>query len=421
MSSMLYLDAARMGRMAPTAQLALREFVRVAGEEGCTLYFEKFLRDGFSAWPSHLQLRYPGLRSWAGIAELRAALAELAGLPSDSPPLLASRSANLAKLAARLLFRNGGSVLVTDLIWPSYADILQRIARKAKGQIEYLRIRARILRREISPQQLIETMMDRFLSRRCTGLMFPHVSHDGICLPANEIVREFRQAAGNSFIAVDGSQAVGQLPLRLSELPCDFYLAGCHKWLGSHLPLGIGFCPNAATRSEIQSACVQYLARGTLDDPLFAFLHGLETGKLRRFTETVNVSPLFALRGALQDHGPEEATYDLHHRRTAIAEMVARIGHMTGWSPQLPDKDFRSAAVILQASSPEVRRWSPQVLRERFHELGIALTCYRGGILRLSAPSKPFTTHEAGMLINALALVQLRARQCSQRARLVYA
>ncbi|MBX9681620.1 MAG: aminotransferase class V-fold PLP-dependent enzyme [Gemmataceae bacterium] len=407
--------------MAPTAQLALRDFVRVAGEEGCTLYFEQFLRDGFSAWPSHLQSRYPGLRSWAGLAELKAALAEFAGLPSDSPPLLAGRSANLAKLAARQLFRKGGTVLVTDLIWPSYADILQRTARKVKGQIEYFRIRARILRREISPRQLIETMMDRFLSKRCTGLMFPHVSHDGICLPATEIVRVFRQETSNSFIAIDGSQAVGQLPLRLSELPCDFYLAGCHKWLGSYLPLGVGFCPNEATQSEIQSACVKYLARGTLDDPLLAFLHGLETGKLRRFTETVNVSPLFALRGALQDHGPEEATYDLHHRRTAIAEMVARIGHMTGWSPLLPNEGFRSAAVLLQATCPEVRRWSTQVLRERFHELGIALTCYRGGILRLSAPSKPFTTHEAGMLINALALVQLRARQCSQRARLVYA
>jgi len=44
MPSMLYLDAARMGRMAPTAQWALRDFVRVAGEEGCTLYFERFKR-----------------------------------------------------------------------------------------------------------------------------------------------------------------------------------------------------------------------------------------------------------------------------------------------------------------------------------------------------------------------------------------
>ena len=142
MPSMLYLDAARMGRMAPTAQLALGEFVRVAGEEGCTLYFERFLRDGFSAWPTNLQLRYSGLRSWAGVAELKTVLAGYAGLASDSLPLLAGRSANLAKLAARLLFRNGGTVLHTDLTWPSYTEILRRTARKAKGRIECLRVRA---------------------------------------------------------------------------------------------------------------------------------------------------------------------------------------------------------------------------------------------------------------------------------------
>ena len=43
MPSMLYLDAARMGQMAPSAQWALHDFVRLAGEEGCTLYFEQVL------------------------------------------------------------------------------------------------------------------------------------------------------------------------------------------------------------------------------------------------------------------------------------------------------------------------------------------------------------------------------------------
>ena len=74
MPSMLYLDAARMGRMAPTAQLALQDFVRVAGEEGCTLYFERFLNEGFSAWPVGYRARFPGLWSWGGVKELKTAL-----------------------------------------------------------------------------------------------------------------------------------------------------------------------------------------------------------------------------------------------------------------------------------------------------------------------------------------------------------
>ena len=129
MPSTLYLDAARMGQMAPSAQWALHDFVRVAGEEGCTLYFERFFRDGFSAWSRSLQSRFPGLRSWGGIAELKAALAGFAGLSPDSRPLLAGRSTNLMKLAARLLFCGGKRILLTDLTWPSYEKILQREAR----------------------------------------------------------------------------------------------------------------------------------------------------------------------------------------------------------------------------------------------------------------------------------------------------
>ena len=47
MPARLYLDTARLGRMSPRAQRAQIDFVRLAGEEGCTLYWERFLRDGF--------------------------------------------------------------------------------------------------------------------------------------------------------------------------------------------------------------------------------------------------------------------------------------------------------------------------------------------------------------------------------------
>src|SRR5262249_12842184 len=103
MLSTLYLDAARMGRMAPTAQRALQDFVRLVGEEGCTLYFERFLRDGFSTLPATFQARFQGLGSWCGIAELRETVRRHLNLSSAAPILLASRSLVLARFAARWL------------------------------------------------------------------------------------------------------------------------------------------------------------------------------------------------------------------------------------------------------------------------------------------------------------------------------
>ena len=48
-------------------------------------------------------------------------------------------------------------------------------------------------------------------------------------------------------------------------------------------------------------------------------------------------------------------------------------------------------------------------LRSRFHGLGIAPTSYADGVIRLAMPSVPLSINEAGAVIQALALVPIRA------------
>ena len=422
MPSTLYLDAARMGQMTPSAQWALQDFVRVAGDEGCTLYFERFFKEGFSAWPASFQTRFPGLRSWGGIAELKKTLAGYVGLGPESRTLLAGRSTNLMKLAARLLFRGGLPVLVTDLAWPSYQRILKREACKANAQFDCLEIRAGVLRREISTKKFIKMIVDRIFAKKVGGIFIPEVSHEGIRLPVGEIIQAIRQHDRNTFVVVDGSQAFGQVPLDLSRTPCDFYLGGCHKWLGSHLPLGISFFPNPATAVNVERTCNELLDRRILDDPLLAFLESIQAGRQRRFTETVNLSPLFSCRGSVEDQYIEGPLAERFRRRLVNAEMVRRIARMTGWIPFLPDEEFRSASVLLRPTSAVVCGCNPALLRERFHANGIALTCYDHGIIRLSMPSDPLFRNQAGMLIQALALVHQQAiRPMTAEAQLLHA
>ena len=395
--------------MTPSAQWALQDFVRVAGDEGCTLYFERFFKDGFVAWPASYQKQFPGLRSWGGVADLKKILTSYVGLAPDSRTLLAGRSTNLMKLAARLLFRGGQPVLVTDLAWPSYQRLLKREACKANVGLDRMQVRAAILRGALSAEKLVKLIVDRFCAKKARGVFIPEISHDGIRLPVAEIVQTIRQSDPNAFVVVDGSQAFGQLPLNLSRPPCDFYFGGCHKWLGSHLPLGIGFCPNSKTASNVEHTCNELLDRRILDDPLLAFLQSVEAGRQRRFTETVNLSPFFSCRGALEDQFIEGPLVGRFRRRLANAEMVRRIAKMTGWTPLIPDEKFRSASVLLRPTSPIVRGWNPAILRERFHAKGIALTCYSHGLIRLSMPSDPFQSSQAGMLIQSLALIHQNA------------
>ena len=77
MPTLLYLDTARLGLMSERARQAHLDYLRLAGEEGCSLYFDRFLREGFSAWPRRLQSRYRHLSDWQGVGELKDSLASL--------------------------------------------------------------------------------------------------------------------------------------------------------------------------------------------------------------------------------------------------------------------------------------------------------------------------------------------------------
>ncbi len=123
-ATQLYLDTARLGRMSPRAQHAHIDFARMAGDEGGSLLFDTFLRAGARTWPAEAQARYPGLDCWGGVAALKESLRMLAGSSPDLPVLLANRSAQLMRLAARLLFHPCNNVLVTDTGWPCYQDVL---------------------------------------------------------------------------------------------------------------------------------------------------------------------------------------------------------------------------------------------------------------------------------------------------------
>jgi aspartate aminotransferase-like enzyme len=397
-----------MGQMAPSAQWALHDFVRLAGEEGCTLYFEQFLKSGFAALPTSHQKLYPGLRCWGGLDELKAALADFAGLPVGARPLIAGRSTNLMKLVAKLLFQPGKRILVTDLTWPSYRSILEREARKSAGEINRVRVRDAILRGDFRGTDLVDLIVRKCRATKCNGVFIPEVSHDGIRLPVAEIVAALRQLHAGLFIAVDGAQAFGHVPLSLVQAPCDVYLTGCHKWLGSHLPLGIGFLPNPATADDIARRTAELVER-RLDDPLLALLQSIEMGRMRRFTETVNLAPMFSCRGALEDQFTAGPIVNRLRRRLANADLVRRIARMTAWEPLVPMDEFRSASVLLQSASTVVRQLAPDRLRSLFHGRGVTMTSYAVGVIRLAMPSVPLSTHQAGSLIQALALVQPHA------------
>lgn len=391
----LYLDAARMGKMSPSTQRALQDFVRFLGENGCTLYFDNLLKHGWTAWPTFLRDRFPGLNVWNGIIELRRALSRAVEASEQTSILLAGRTAKLVELAARDVFRRCRRVLITDLTWPSYARVFRRLAKRHGGEIVSVPIRNAILLRKAPPEEIVDHISQVYRAQACDGLFIPEVSHDGIRLPLQTIAKHIRNKSDLTRVVVDGAQAFGQVPVGLSSGFCDLYIVGSHKWLGAYLPLGIGFCPRQESATQIQQTAQM------IGDPLLRLLNHMEHGSEDRFAETVNLTPLFSCRAALQDLGNIEARFAW--RRSNMAKLIANLPDC--WKPILPHEAFRSGILLVKVGQPRLQRVPAEELRALFLSQGIGLTAYADGLVRLSMPDFPLGLSDLQRLANGFSAI----------------
>jgi len=271
MATTLYLDTARLGKMSPRAQAANMAFTSLAGEVGCSVRFDELLYRGFSAWDACLQKRFRGLSDWRGLFGLKASLRALTGALPGLPVLLANRTAELMRLAARLLFRRCKRVLLSDLEWPAYQAILANEGRRTGGEVKQAPLREFLLNDGASPEEIVALLSAYYEDDGCDGLFLSSVTYEGIRLPVREIARSLVSAPQAPLVVVDGAQGFCHAPAELELGYCDFYLAGCHKWLRAYEPMGLGFCGRESSQGFVKSVCDEMMESGELDDPLLHF------------------------------------------------------------------------------------------------------------------------------------------------------
>jgi len=385
-----------MSKAAKAAQVA---FTRLAGTEPASARFDDFLVQGISAFPRGLRARFEGLSSWHGLSGLKAALRKRAGASGDLPVLLANRSTQLMRLAARLLFLRTKRVLVTDLEWPAYRGILECEAKRTGGEVKEVFLREAVFQDRITANEVVSAVTEHYLKNDCGGMFLSGVTFDGVKLPVKDISRELSQAGHMPFVTVDGAQAFCHAPSELGEGYCDFYLAGCHKWLGAYHPMGVGFCGRERSEGLVMATLEAMTEAAELDDPLLNFTTRRECGMKEQFTETVSLGPLFSSAASLAENLdemplPNEGFARLQQNRACLED--ASIG--TSWSPLAPHESLRSGILLLQARSPLLKREAPEAIRGRFQERGITLTAYEGSVLRLSAQRLPLSTEERSRL-----------------------
>jgi Aminotransferase class-V len=389
--------------MTPRAQQAHFDFTRLAGEEGGSVFFERFLERGADAWPGRTADRYPGLSDWKGVRSLKESLRKLAGGRADLPVLLANRSAELMRLAARLLFRSCRNVLTTDLGWPRYHDILLSERGRPNRAVTTVRVRDALLRGQCTEDEAVARVCGEYVHQGCDGLFLTAVSNLGVRLPVERVVRAVEAAAQVWFVVIDGAQDFCHVSADLRNEYCDLYLAGCHKWLGAYHPMGLGFYGRRRSRSVIETLLSQLLRAGELNDPLLQFSTRLEAGAQDDVGETVNLSSLFSCQGAVADAPGMGRPTSLLTSRLENQDQAAGVAESTGWRPLLPCPALRTGILLLEAARDAKRKAvSAAEVRSAFYRQGVALTAYEEGMIRLSMPEAGWGPGELDHLAAAL-------------------
>lgn len=397
----LYLDTARLGQMSPAARDTYLDFVRLTAEEPSSLYFEKFLQHGCEAWPDSYRVRFAALEAWQGVAGLKQSLARLVGQPPDCRVLLANRSAQLMKLAARLLFRRCRNVLVTDFNWPSYQSILAAEATRTGNTITTVPVRETLLRDAMTKEQLVSFVAAKYTQARCDGLFLPAVSNLGVQFPIREIVRTIESQTQLRFTVVDAAQAFCHVPAS-SYAVGDLIIAGCHKWLGAYQTMGMAFCPRERSRSFIDRTLRRMVDSFQIDDPLLRFSEQLETGRLDGYSETTNISPLFSCCGAIDEvpaGGAEQAKQLRLRRRNA--DVLSDVATDSGWRPVRPATEFQTGILLFKPNDRSVV-FSAEFVRAGFQQHGIVLSAYDDGLIRLSMPESPLAEDAVAQIRQSL-------------------
>ncbi|HYT87565.1 MAG TPA: aminotransferase class V-fold PLP-dependent enzyme [Gemmataceae bacterium] len=397
----LYLDTARFGLVVPAAQGAQVDFARLCGKEGGSAHIDEFLREGTEAWPASMRGCYSGLAAWRGVAQLKESLGHLAGAPARTPVLLANRSAELMKLAARALFRRCGSVLCTDLEWPGYLAILDAERRRGEGCLVCFAAREACFRQGLQATEFVRSVASRYRREQCEGLFLSAVSFEGVRLPVAQIVASLSDVRPPRFVVVDGAQALAHVP---GDLPaCDVYLAGCHKWLGAGHPLGLAFHPRPSSQEYLRNLANEMVINGDLEDPLLLFAAQLENHRLEPFSETVSFAGLFSCAAAAAANLADPLVPATRlQSRLANADAVAEAARPSGWEPLLPDTPFRSGILLLQGRAPGVRAAPAEEVRAGFQRHGVAVTTYPEGVARVSLPPRPWEGRELDQLRSTL-------------------
>ena len=390
--------------MRPEARFVQDQCMQVIEDAPCSPQLRDFLLFGDRQSETGVNA---GVQSsaWHGVSQLKSLIASGYEGIEASDVYLASRTKSLMQFGAHLMFRMARHALCVDLNWNGYQQVLDQTASDSGTDTVMLPFRQKILDGQIGVDEICNQIASVYKHYRCDCLFLPYVDSFGIRFPVRRIVEQLRQESVVQFTIVDAAQSFGHVDT--SELVgiADWLVGGTHKWIGSYQPLGVGIACSDRSQRSIANRLENAVKSRTLDDSLLRFLLELEQGREFCSPETVNLCPVFAGAGAMQGTPSSSITLPT---RIANSESVSRIAESHSWTRINASKQFSTGIVLLRSNSKVGSTVSAASFEVAFADMGISLTGYADGLVRLAMPETLLTDQELDHLGKSFERVRYR-------------
>src|SRR5262245_33868557 len=205
------------------------------GSVGCTpLPVLRAMIDHLRAAEAFREPDYPwfGYEENQRLRELRDALANFLHCRRDELALVRNATEGNNVVCNGLDLKPGDEVLLTDQEHSGGRCCWEQKSARFGIKLNYVKLP--------TPPTSADEVIERFtkaITPRTHILFFSHItSPTGLVLPVKEICCMARERG--ILTHVDGAHAIGQIPLDLHDLNCDFYVTSPHKWLMA--PKGTG-------------------------------------------------------------------------------------------------------------------------------------------------------------------------------------
>jgi len=163
------------------------------------------------------------------MANVRMALAQLINATSEEIAIIQSASYGINVIVNGLSWGKGDNVIIYDLAYRSIAQTLMRLRDEKEIELRIVRTEDLLL----DPVAVIAALDER--TRLVIVDQLPVFC--GVPQPVAEIGKLVADTP--ALFATNATQSVGQLPIDVKELGCDFLFGTSRKWLRG--PRGLGF------------------------------------------------------------------------------------------------------------------------------------------------------------------------------------